>query len=514
MSHPSLLATLLAAASAPTAIATRAGAYAPDLNVWVCRELLDGTLQAADYGEGVLEGFAALAIASGALHLRQLADARGGRVWPRAWIESADGAALLALAERAPGVGSAFACVHAEEGAVPYTVAYRPQLTAVVQAIDDLLALADPAARTALDPLVEFLAGLRRALTDEELYLGPHATLDIAEVAWLQIPDAAQLLPLMGFTENYADPLKPHIQQNPAVQAWAKSVSAQTGLPPWKTFFEFRLFDRIDGVVNPAEIGQIEAAIRRFYTPVSDQVPAAQTGTEFRRVIFCGGHGAHPPKSAKNYPNQDWIRQQHGYRNILFFNQVEDKVQTGVIPALQACFATEWANRPDMATRILRAHTLFLISHELSHPWLQFGELSWLEEMKCDVLGLNALLNSPEFAAEADDILIARVAADLHQYRRYHALAGQEAAQIHDYYVGNTIFVSHLLKCGFFRLDAHGQVVDIDLARGKPLIAELARRILAIHAGEETPAALYAEHFHDAEVYGRFGGLHTPVSGG
>jgi hypothetical protein len=152
-----------------------------------------------------------------------------------------------------------------------------------------------------------------------------------------------------------------------------------------------------------------------------------------------------------------------------------------------------------------------MIAHEESHPWVRLQEVSWLEELKADVLGLYALLECPEIEDEIGDLVVVVVGAGLLLHRQQTEGEGAGAAQLQDYYIATTIFLTHLLRGGFFVRDQDGFVVDVARSLAAPLVASFAQRILAIKAGGETAAALYEDLYQDAAVYSHFRGWESEL---
>lgn len=255
----------------------------------------------------------------------------------------------------------------------------------------------------------------------------------------------------------------------------------------WRFFFEFRVLGNLDSVLKPAEILAIRATNRRLYREISDFLPAEQVKTEFRQSIITAGHGANPPKSAKNYPNQTQIRQAVGYRNIIFANQVQEKMRKEVIPALQAAIPADWAHAAWFADTLLRANALSVVAHEETHPWATFGGIPWLEELKCDILGLYSILQTPLIQDEIADLLVSSVASDLLLHRYHTYLQKRGDSQFDDYHTGGTIWLTHLYRGGFFRLDGDDKVIDVERSQAVPLLERFAKRMMAIKAGRNHP---------------------------
>lgn len=496
------LRQLLQIPDAPGVLFPRGGAYDPALNVWVCHEFRELVVTSSAEERRLFEAFAALAIAAGALHRQQILDSKAGKVWPQSWIEQKAGEQLVAFCQEHPTAATPYVCLHDNGEITPYSIAYREPLAQLTAALALALACQAPSAQQQRP----YLQALQAAYRYEPARLSDLDYMNAADVAWVEIPGDVPLLLMCEFTESYSDPIKRLVGNQPVVTQWAQAVAAANDLGPWRFFFEFRVLGLVDTVLTPEEIAGIRATNRHLYHIYSTALPSANVKTEFRRAVITGGHGANPPKSAKNYPNQAWIRSQVGYRNIIFANQVEEKVKCEVIPALRAAFATPWAQAEQIVETIVRANALVVVAHEETHPWVTFPEVSWLEELKSTVLGMYTVLQTPAIAHDVADSLICEVASTLLLHRYHHYLLQRGDSQFEDYYIGDTIFLTHLLRGGFFTLTPEGQIQDIHREKAADLVVNFAQRLLAIKAGQESPLALYEELFADAHIYERFTG--------
>lgn len=499
-----MLQRLLEIPQAVDALSTRGGTYDPALNVWIADGFPQVVTESSPSTRRFLEALAPLAAAAGKLHLQQLADAKRGRVWPQAWQHRGAGAEVVAFCQAHPEATSPYACIDlAAGGAMPYTHRYREELERVGQAISGLLALGgDDVA-----PLMPYLTQLQRAFGFEAGRTSDLEAMAQADIAWLDVPSDARWLLISEFTETYADPLKHHVGNDAAVNAWAKEVGETNGLGPWKTFFEFRLLEQMDNLVTGREIEAIRHTIRELYQHVSDTTPSAKARTEFRRALINGGHGANPPKSAKNYPNQDWIRRDYGYRNVIFANQAQEKVRAELVPALRAAFDTDWSRDPNLEDRMLRASALFIVAHEESHPWVVCNEISWLEELKCNVLGMKALHYAEEIRDTVAEVVLNVVSGALCAQRKQPELMARGDMQLQDYYIGDVLFMTHLADGGYFSYGSDGMAVDVRGELAVPLVEQFVERILNIKRGEATAGELYRDLYRDAEVFRRFRGF-------
>lgn len=499
-----MLEKLLAIPAGQAALVTRGGVYDPVLNVWIADSLPALVAESRPATRQFFEAMAGLAAAAGSLHLQQLRDAKAGRIWPAAWLHSGAGAEVVAFCEAHPEAASAYACLDLEnKRAIPYSHRYQAELGVVNEAIEQVLARGGEDGA----PLTPYLSNLREAFRFDGRRNGDEQAMGQADIGWLEIGDDAHWLLIAEFTETYADPLKHHVGNDPVVNGWAKGVAQRNGLGPWKTFFEFRLLELMDTLVTSREIQAIRTMIRTLYQDVSETMPSVKARTEFRRAVINAGHGANPPKSAKNYPNQDWIRTEYGYRNVIFANQAQEKVRGEMVPALRAVFDTSWSRDANLVEHMLRANALFVVAHEESHPWVVMSEVSWLEELKCNVLGMYALHNAPEIGDAVASVVLNVVAGALNAHRQQPQLMARGEMQLQDYYIGDVIFMTHLADGGYFVYGADGMAMDVREELAAPLVEQLVERMLAIRRGESTARALYDALYRDAEVFRRFRGV-------
>lgn len=496
------LRQLLQIPDAPGVLFPRGGTYNPALNVWVCHEFRDLVATSPPEQIALWEAVATLAIAAGALHRQQILDSKAGKLWPQSWIEQKAGNQLVTFCQQHPEAATPYVCLTDQQEILPYSIAYRDFLAQLTTGLDLALGCPDPSAQQQR----AYLQALRTAYQDDPQRSSDLDFMNTADMAWVEIPGEVPLLLLCEFTESYSDPIKRLVDNQPVVTQWAQAVAAAHGLGPWRFFFEFRVLGLVDTVLTPEEIGGIRATNRLLYADYSSSLPSQNVKTEFRRAVITGGHGANPPKSAKNYPNQEWIRSQVGYRNIIFANQVEEKVKREVIPALRAAFATPWAQADQIVNTVVRANALVVVAHEETHPWVTFPEVSWLEELKSTVLGMYTILQTPTIGHDVADSLISEVASALLLHRYHHYLLQRGDSQFEDYYIGDTIFLTHLLRGGFFLLTPEGKIGDVHREKAADLVVSFAQRLLAIKAGQESALALYEALFDEAQIYERFTG--------
>lgn len=495
------LNTILHIPQRPDTIQTRGGYYSPDLNVWVPEDLDAFVLSLKKTQLDLLDAFARMALEAGTVHRAQIEDARAGRVWPAEWIRDADGGSLVAYCRDHPEAGHPYTCIHDTGEIIPYSQAYQEPLARLCLGIEQALQVTDES----VQKQEGYLRALIEAFRPRSNQVSDLEKMDIVDTEWVGIPTDTPLLLLSEFTESYSDPIKKQVMGQPEVQAWAGQVSEQIGMAPWKFFFELRVFASGNDALTPQEIAAIRTTNRRLYGGLGLGTPSERAMTEFRKVVMVAGHGANPPKNAKNYPNQAWIRRTHGYRNVIYANQVEASIQAEVLPSLRAAFAAPWAQSGSLEEQVLRLRALFIVGHEECHPWLIFDEAPWMEEFKCDILGLWSLSNSTSIQVNIADVVKINIGAMLLLHRYHEHLLARGDDQFLDYHVGNTIHLNHLLRREVLVTDGQGRIVDVNPQQVPAAIESLAQRVIAIRQGHETISALHAD-LHDPSIYEKFMG--------
>lgn len=481
-------------------IRTRGGFYSPGLNTWVADGFNEYLQNASESHTQLLDAYAEMALLAGKIHKAQLADNGRGRIWPAGWIENRSGQELVEFCRKHPHAATPYSCVTDRGEIIPFSKAYAEFLHPFCAGIERALASGDPSAGKQAD----YLRALQAAFTFQNDRQSDLEAMGVADTAWVRTPAEIPVLLLAEFAESYSDPLK-SLAQLPEVNAWAKEVSLRNGMGPWKFYFEFRVLANEDRVLSHADVESIRATNRRLYGGIEEILPSENAVTEFRKVLIVAGHGSNPPKNAKNYPNQTWIRQKYGYRNIIYANQVEASLSAEILPALRAAFNTGWSNTGELENDALRLRALFLVAHEETHPWLCFSELPWMEEFKSDILGRWTILNTPSLKDSFIRGLMIDLGVMLLQHRHHEYLLRRGDHQFADYHIGRTIFLNHLFNSGFFVVDSAGMIIDINHEQAMTALETMAGRILAIKQRKDSAQTLYND-LHSETIYDRFGG--------
>ncbi len=484
----------------PAATFSRGGYYHPTKNIWVPETLAEMVAGEPPEYQPLLEVLADVALAAGQLHRRQIDDAHNGRLWPQAWIERRDGAALRAALQAVPAVGSHYTVVQLDaEGRVhtqPFSRYYADLLKPLRRALSRV-ERAGPAAT----PLRPYLQALQRAMTPGEREDDAPLFLE-ANRAWVKIPFDAPYLLLAEFTEVYSDPLARLIAGDPETVTWLD----ERQLDPWKCFFEFRVLKRSEGI-SREQVLAIRQTNKRLYSPyyaIPDEV-LERVSLEWRVALMVAGHGALPPRTAKNYPNADEVRRTEGYKNVIYVNSITGNAPN-LCQRLRDNFQTAWAHGPDLEARLIRGRQIDVTAHEETHPWLPVS-VQWLEEFKASLLGIWSAYQSGAFSAQDMTFaLLSTIAATLDLAVLHWRKRQANEHELEAYYIGDTIFVEFARQAGVLIEDDSGRIVDVQPERFATALPPLVDQVLETVRGLRPPDDL-RQKYMDERVWDRFAAL-------
>lgn len=441
----------------------RGGFWSQEHKIWVDRKLPDilRTLSLPESQYVEIMGDVGLTI--GALCQEQLNDAASRRMWPQEIFEQGGAKRLLDAASVNLTILDPFSILPngLDAQSVPYSVAYHSHLERLSNYLQQVLELPD-------SPSAQAQAKYLQALI-QAYQLTPTSSSDLkamkeADIAWVGIPNDSPFLIFAEPTEVYYDSARVALAQDPQIAKWANQVTELTGLGPWRPFFEFRLLMKDESNVKVDEIAKIRETSRRlFATPDDHEVPVS---LEFRRLILASGNGAHPAKTAKNYPNFEQIRSKIGYKNVLYTNMIEEGTLTQVLPALQNAINSEQLNRYDEQA-LVRGTSLRVVGHEENHPFKRFRDTA-IEELKANVNGIKVLMDSGTFSEQDIEVaILTELGAALHgrsemiKARATENIPTQNA--IEAYYTANTMLFNFLKNEGIFQPASDGTVhIDFD----------------------------------------------------
>lgn len=496
----SALQQLISIVGDPAATFSRGGYYHPHKNIWVPETLAQMVQAEPPEYQFLLDAFAQAALAAGQVHRRQMDDAHAGRVWPQAWVEQGDSAALQAAVQAVPAVASHYTVVQLDATgrarAIPFSRYYADELGPVVQTLKQI-EQAGPAA----EPLRAYVQALRRAFTPDDRPDDAPLLLE-ANRAWVRIPFDAPYLLLAEFTESYSDPLARVLARDAAAMSWL----AERRLEPWKCFFEFRVLKLSEGMSHD-EVLAIRRTNKQLYSAwysIADEI-LDRVSLEWRTALMVAGHGALPPRTAKNYPNADEVRQTDGYKNIIYINAIYGNAPN-LRQRLQDNFNCPWAHTPDLEARIIRGRQIDVTAHEETHPWLPVST-QWLEEFKASLLGTWSAYCSGKFSPyDLESALLSAIAAALdvavvHWRKRQ---AGEH--ELEAYYIGDTIFIEFLRRSGVLLENQDGRIIDVQTARFHQTLPQLVDEVLAAVRGLR-PAQQLRDEYCDERVWDRFPAL-------
>ena len=432
----------------------------------------------------------------GRIFERQLADAKNGIMWSNEAL-GADGAErILAAYEQNPDVADPYSLLTngLDCHSVPYSQAYRDELEGIRQNLDVLLSLQDTS-------LTEehrlFIKAMLAAYEPDDSKTTDYSDMGMVDTLWVGIPADADWLFMAQPMEIYHDPARVEHSQHSQIAKWANRITDKKGIGPWRTFFEFRLLMKDESMVTEEEIEAIRDTSKLLFK--SPDEPEVSTSTEFRRLIMASGNGAHPAKTAKNYPNFEDIRDTIGYKNVLYTNMIEEGVRTHILPALQTAFDHSLFSGYSEA-QMIRGSALRVVAHEENHPFRRFRDTP-LEELKATINGMHAATESEQFSEiDINSLILTEIGAAL--YGRHRLLQARHDNNtdvikgFEAYDRADTIMLNYLANHGAFIENQSNQIVDIDFETAKRGVQAFVKELESVRLGavEKTIPQFYADY--------------------
>ncbi len=484
---------LVADGSIGTVDRDRGGNWHEPLGIWVHPDI-ETYMQEMPKGERLLvERSFPLSFAIANAYNAQIGDVDHGQMWPKEFYGEGGAQNLLQAAQNNEAISDPFSVVRGQPpyGAIPFSLAYHEQLHQAGVALEEMLKTDSDSTRA----LAPYLSALRRMYSSDEERESDLDIMHETDRAWVKLDPNTDLIFFAEPTEQYSDTLRAALRRDDDVKKWAVGVADKNGLGPWKNFFEFRLMQKVDFVVSQEEVESIRTSTRRlFAAPGDPEVPAS---LEFRRLLLASGHGAHPAKTAKNYPNFSDIREdpKNGYKNILYTNMIEEGMESQAIPVLKHAFGEDILQRFSKEA-LIRGSTLRIIGHEENHSYrIHKGNLA-LEELKATIDGYVALEATGQFESELDAAAVNTVGGALFiRYRTAkaraegdkHKEAGDEA-----YYTGDTIMMNYLAAKNAF-IGQSGNYSDINFNNFRAAMRDLSAELEEVRQGNVSGAEFQAK---------------------
>lgn len=483
----------------------RGGFWSKDYHIWVDKRFAAFINKPLFSPEAeYIETLGDLGLSAGKLYDRQLEDAKNGVMWPKELLEEGGAEIFLAAAKKNPSILEPYSLISEglESPSIPYSQAYYKELMAVRQNLLKAMIINSPSAKD----LQKYLYKLEKAFSYDKDRVSDISLMEAADLAWIKIPSDISVLPIAEWTEDYHDPLRIAISQDSGINKLARKVTKKNGIGFWKPFFEFRLMAKDElAAVSEDKIKEIRNTSRKlFATSDNKEVPVS---LEFRRLLLASGQGAHPAKSAKNFPNFEQIRDNYGYKNILFANMIEEGTLNEVIPAIKEAFGDNTATQYD-EQQWVRGSSLRIVAHEENHPFRRFRGDGSLEELKATVNGLQALIKSEQFNEnDINSALLSEIGGALTGKQKLDRAVrrgdNDTEASLEAYYKADTIFLNFLKQhnCFVFR---DGKAVGIDLEKTKKSINIFVDYLGKANAGKEVKNGDVYDNYYKTEVWNDF----------
>lgn len=486
-------------------IADKGGCWSPKDGLWVDSSIRDFVDYLAPEEQAIVEALGRVGLAIGEVFRKQLDDVEEGVMWPPETITGNPSSIIPQAYKDNPDVADPYSVLpeglHAHS--VPYSSTYCSELAVLRKHLSELLELPGT---SLTDEHRLFIRAMLAAYEPDAGKTTDYADMGMVDMAWLRIPPDAEILFFAQPTEVYHDPARIIHAQDPQTAQWANEVTNRTGLGPWRTFFEFRLLIKDESMVTEKEMLTIRNKSRELFGSPDD--PEVATSTEFRRLLMASGNGAHPAKTAKNYPNQEDIRDNHGYKNVLYTNMLEEGTRSLIAPALVETFGEEILSELGLSMdQLVRGSVLRVVAHEENHPFGRFRD-SPLEELKSTINGMHAVIESGRFSEEdVNAMLLTEIGAALYgQHRLEQAIHDGDQSTVgglEAYRRADTMMMNYFVNSGVF-VDG-GDNPNIDFERLKLAVKDLVGELKGVRSGLVSEAVpLFYELFDRKCVWENF----------
>ena len=436
----------------------------------------------------------------------QRSDANNHILWPQE-VEGIFGDVLLLEgARRNSGAEDPFSVLpRFDERAIPFSEHYANPLKRVIYALQRLAAadaLSARASRAYFEALLEAYNNDPKNPRASDL-----ETFHMADLAWIDIPADILLLPIIEPTEEYYDPARLSHGKKEAVSKWATEVTNRNHLGPFRKFFEFRLLMRdesMDELVLQSDVLAIREKSRELFAAEDDHV--VPVSLEFRRLLLASGQGSNPAKSAKNYPNFEDIRQNKGYKNILYTNMIREAAGNLIPTVLKTAFGDQIFGDID-DQQFLRGYTLRMIGHEENHTFRRHRGNLVLEELKATINGMAALMKTEGInQVDINAALLSVLGVALFErYKMRKAITeGDENVRsaYQAYYEGGTIMMNYLRDRGVFMMEAD-RITGFNYSKFRAAINALQNELEAVRA-DSTKGTEFQSRYGDKAVWDSF----------
>lgn len=492
----------LADGSGINSVLDKGGYWAPGDRIWVDSQLklqLE-SLNVKERNFVELMGNAARVV--GSIFEKQLEDSHQKRIWPPEVFEESGARRLIDASHGNISVIDPYAILAngLDKSAIPYSQAYEDLLLPLKQLLRKAILENDSLSSKNHS---EYFLALQAAFDRDEAKRSDLPDMRVADEKWVGIDSESPILVLAEPAEVYYDPARVALGNYPLIKKWENTVTDLIGVAPWKTFFECRVLLKDESMISREEIETIRSKSRELFK--SNQEPEVPVSTEFRRLLLASGNGAHPAKTAKNYPNFEDIRDNIGYKNIIYSNMVEEGVRTLIIPALNTALGVnilEYFSE----VQLIRGRALGVLAHEENHPFHRFRDTP-LEELKSTADGLMAIYDTGKFLEEDVEVLIlTEIGAMLvvhNQLRKAQFYKDINTIQsLEAYGRGDTILMNFLLSSGAISVKGDSGNMQIDFDKFQKSIGDLIQILEQVRSGDilETIPTLYKE-FEDERIW-------------
>lgn len=456
------LILLIAGGEFPDLELDKGGNWSAEHGVWVDCQFKEHFDKLSPEDRKMAEVLGEVGLSVARIFREQIVDAQEGVMWPNEVFEAGGGEKVIQADKLNQAICDPYLVLSRgfDFKGEPYSHRYADELEVLSGALSKILEMKDNETALAVSGYVQALVS---AYNYDHARESDFVEMWKVDRAWVDIPSDSNILIFAEPTEVYQDPARVHFSRDSDIKEWAKQVTERQDIGPWRNFFEFRLLVKDESMVTQEEVEEIRQVSGDLFG--GESAGEVEVSLEFRRMLMASGNGAHPAKTAKNYPNFVDIREKVGYKNVLYTNMIEEGVVGIIKPGLVEAFGEEiLAGITDK--QLIRGSALRVVAHEENHPFRRIDSDQVLEELKSSVNGTVAMMGSASFSKEdIESMILTQIGAALH-VRSLIVEArekGDKQTQIgmDDYYQAYTILLNYMVEKGLLVLGEDGKIKGV-----------------------------------------------------
>lgn len=424
---------------------------------WINKDLSDIIASAPPDDQAFLRNLCKMAAVVGRVYQRQVKDSQTNKIWPEALFNQNGAELLVEAAKHNPSVKDPYC--NMSNGLLNPGVPYSRFYSSILQGLNEPLVKAMFSTGSDSSRLhLRYFSALKQVLLrGSENRVSDLPLIRQADLAWAAIPEGVEYLCLTGPIENYDDPLRLRLVEDGQVLQWVESVQAETGLEPWRNFFQCYILKAASGHIPRETMVVVRETTRRLYGKDLPETTekGERVSLEYRDMLVAAGYGALTGVSGLNLPNFDKLPK---YKNIIVMNMLAGAVDTQFVPVIRQAFSHQsWAG-DGIAERLKSGRLLLVIGHEENHLFDRSSD-GILEEVKSSVRAIKVCREIKRITRQqVYDAILSQVADGMYYYKE--AQQAERAGDVSR--IGELRTILEEAKIIFNKLHSEGAFVLFD----------------------------------------------------